>query len=37
MTKREIFKKFDNLGEDELSQKNNKDLYVKNDFNDYFY
>ena len=31
MTKREIFEKFDNLSEDELNTKNNKDFYAKND------
>ena len=30
MTKREIFEKFDNLSEDELNAKNNKDVYAKN-------
>ena len=29
-TKREIFKQFDNLNEDELSTKSNKNVYVKN-------
>ena len=27
----EIFEKFDNLSEDELNTKNNKDVYAKND------
>ena len=31
MTEREIFKKYDNLNEDKLSEKNNKNVYVKND------
>ena len=31
MTEREIFKKYPNLSEDELSEKNNKNVYVKND------
>ena len=31
MTIREIFEKFDNLGEDELNAKNNKGVYAKND------
>ena len=31
MTKREIFEKFDNLNEDQLNAKNNKEVYVKND------
>ena len=31
MTKRGIFEKFDNLSEDELSGKNNKEVYDKND------
>ena len=30
MTEREIFKKFDNLNEDELSTKSNKNVYAKN-------
>ena len=30
MTEREIFKKFDILGEDELNTKSNKSIYVKN-------
>ena len=30
MTEREIFKKFDNLNEDELNTKSNKNIYVKN-------
>ena len=30
MTEREIFKKFDNLSEDELNTKSNKNVYVKN-------
>ena len=31
MTEREIFEKFDNLSEDELNTKSNKNIYVKND------
>ena len=31
MTKREVFEKFDNLSEDELNAKNNKEVYAKND------
>ena len=31
MTKREIFEKFDNLNEDKLNAKNNKEVYAKND------
>ena len=31
MTEREIFEKYDNLSEDELSEKSNKNAYVKND------
>ena len=31
MTNREIFEKFDNLSEDELNAKNNKEVYAKND------
>ena len=31
MTKREIFENFDNLSEDELNAKNNKEVYAKND------
>ena len=31
MTEREIFEKFDNLSEDELNTKSNKNVYVKND------
>ena len=31
MTKRGIFEKFDNLSEDELKAKNNKEDYAKND------
>ena len=31
MTEREIFKKYANLSEDELSEKSNKKVYVKND------
>ena len=31
MTKREIFEKFDNLSEDELNVKNNKEVCSKND------
>ena len=30
MTERKIYKKFDNLSEDELSKKSNKNGYVKN-------
>ena len=30
MTEKEIFKKFDNLNEDELNTKSNKNVYVKN-------
>ena len=30
MTEREIFKKSDNLNEDELNTKSNKSVYVKN-------
>ena len=30
MTKREIFKKYDNLSEDELNTKSNKNVYVEN-------
>ena len=30
MTEREIFKKFDNLNEDELNTKSNKNIFVKN-------
>ena len=29
MTEREIFEKYDNLSEDELSEKSNKSVYVK--------
>ena len=29
MTKREIFEKFDDLSEDELNAKNNKEVYTK--------
>ena len=31
MIEREIFEKYDNLTEDELSEKSNKNFYVKND------
>ena len=31
MTNREIYEKFDNLSEDELNAKNNKEIYAKND------
>ena len=31
MTKRELFEKFDNLSEDELNAKSNKEVYTKND------
>ena len=31
MTEREIFKKYDNLNENELNPKNNKDVYAEND------
>ena len=30
MTKREFFRKFDNLSKDELNTKNNKNSYVRN-------
>ena len=30
MIEREIYKKFDNLSEDELNTKSNKNVYVKN-------
>ena len=30
MTEREIFKKYDNLSEDELNEKSNKNVYIKN-------
>ena len=30
MTEREIFKKYDNLSENELNPKNNKEVYAKN-------
>ena len=30
ITEKEIFKKFDNLNEDELNTKSNKNVYVKN-------
>ena len=30
MTEREIYKKFDDLSENELNTKNNKNIYVKN-------
>ena len=30
MTEREIFKKFDNLNEDELNTKSNKNIFVEN-------
>ena len=30
MTEKEIFKKFDNLNEDELNAKSNKSVYVRN-------
>ena len=29
MTKREIFEKFDNISEEELNAKNNKEVYAK--------
>ena len=32
MTEREIFEKYDNLSEDELNTKSNKNVYVKNYF-----
>ena len=32
MTEREIFEKYVNLSVDELSEKNNKNVYVKNNF-----
>ena len=31
MTEREIFEKFDNLSENELNTKNDKEVYSKND------
>ena len=31
MTERDIFEKYANLSEDELSEKSNKNVYVKND------
>ena len=31
MTEREIFEKYGNLSENELSEKSNKNVYVKND------
>ena len=31
MTEREIFKKYENLSENELNAKNNKEVYTKND------
>ena len=31
MSEREIFKKYDNLSENELKAKNNKEVYAKND------
>ena len=31
MTEKEIFKKYDNLNEDELNAKNNREVYAKND------
>ena len=31
MTKRGIFEKFDDLSEDELNAKNNKEVYAKDD------
>ena len=31
MTEREIFEKYDNLSEDELNTKSNKNVHVKND------
>ena len=31
MTAREIFEKYANLSEDELSEKSNKNVYIKND------
>ena len=31
MTERVIFKKYHNLSEDELGEKRNKNIYVKND------
>ena len=30
MTEREVYKKFDNLSEDELNTKNNKNTFVRN-------
>ena len=31
MTERETFKKYDNLSENELNSRNNKEIYVRND------
>ena len=31
MTERELYEKFGNLSEDELSTKSNKNIYVRND------
>ena len=31
MTEREIYEKFDNLSEEELNTKSNKNIYVRND------
>ena len=31
MTEREIYEKFDNLSEEELNKKSNKNIYVRND------
>ena len=31
MTEREVFKNYDNLSENELNSKNNKEVYVRND------
>ena len=31
VTVREIYEKFDNLSDDELNRKSNKNIYVKND------
>ena len=31
MIEREIFEKYDNLSEDELNRKSNKNVYIKND------
>ena len=31
MTEKEVFKKYDNLSENKLNSKNNKEVYVRND------